>query len=127
MTQWVQVEPLIDTHEQRSYWQSSSELAIGQRVRVRMTGECQTHHLGNGHPRNAVEFAELICAGRIGGPGFDGANGAIGVIVAICPAESDESPGDAMHRYYVSDASLNNRRWVDVDDFFCAEELEPLP
>lgn len=42
-TEWVTVEPLVDTPDQQEYWRGIPEWTpkVGDRVRVRLSGECR--------------------------------------------------------------------------------------
>lgn len=128
----VEIEPLVDDETQRSWWQpivralSDWEPKVGDKVRVRLNGECQTFHMGSGHAHDSHELIAIIRSGDIGGPGYMGANGAEGEVVSFCPPDDDETDeGARQHVYYVSDAT--DGKWKRVDDFFAAGELEPLP
>lgn len=124
---WEPVEPLTDEPADAAFW-APQEFRVGDRVRVRLSGECQTFHLGSGHAHDGHELLGIIRSGDIGGPGYMGANGAEGAIVSMCPPDDDETDeGARQHIYYVSDASeATAGKWVRVDDFFAAGELELL-
>jgi hypothetical protein len=118
MTEWVAVEPL--RNEPTAIRESVGRaFKVGDCVRVRLSGECQFHHLGNAHLTSTYTLIDALRDGTLGGPGFMGANGAIGVIEAICPSEDD----DDGHPYLVSDTD-GSGHWDQVDDFFAESELE---
>jgi hypothetical protein len=116
---WEPVEPLTDETADAVFW-APQEFKVGDRVRVRMTGECRFHHMGNAHLTADYTLIDALRDGTLGGPGFMGANGAIGTIQAVSQSDDDEG-----HPYLVSDAQSG--RWDRVDDFFAASELEPVP
>lgn len=93
---------------------------IGDRVRIKVSGECTFSHLGNAKLTKDYTLLDAIVDGNLGGPGFQGANGVVGTVVGVYPSE-DEDDG---HPYYVNDAC--GGKWDRVDDFFAAIELEPV-
>lgn len=88
---------------------------IGDHVKIHVSGECTFHHLGTGHLTPDSTLQDLFRA--LGGPGYQGANDGVGVVVSITPEAGS-------HPYYVSDAE--GGRWNRVDDFFAETELEPV-
>lgn len=105
-----------------AFWQPWQP-KVGDRVRIQVSGECQNHHLGNWHASDGRTLIQALKDGDIGGPGYQGANGAIGTVIHICiPDDGEEDDG---HPYYVNDCD-GKRHWDRVDDFFAAIELEPV-
>lgn len=123
MAEWTPVSPLLDdAPTAASAFLEPHAFKVGDRVRVRLNGECLFAHLGNAHLTATYTLRDAIADGTLGGPGFMGANGAVGIIQYVCRPEGDDDDG---HPYLVSDTDPSTGHWVQVDDFFAATELEP--
>jgi len=113
MPEWVAVEPLVDTPEQTAYWQR--EFKVGDRVRVRLSGECQM-------PTDA--FGKLI---GVGHPHISGE--CIGTVIP-CPwlAQGCAHAEKWGHPYAVEfDGGIEVDGQVWRGSHFAACELEPAP
>jgi hypothetical protein len=89
----------------------------GDRVRINVSPECRTFHLGR-RGGGLVEAFRSQAEKRLIN------NGEIGVVVKITEPATDESAADAAHRFYVSDGKPGpSAGW---DDFYAACELEPV-
>lgn len=110
MTTWTEVTPLVDDAPNRSYW---PQFKVGDRVRVRLSGECQVE--GEWRNHGNMDFETGVYRGHP-----DHSNGLVGVVNHT----SERYPG---HPYRVGLKCPCLPVGKKHAGYFAACELELLP
>lgn len=106
---WEAVTPLVDEPAQQAYWH---DFKVGDRVRVRLSGECRTTG-----PGVRVEQPNLVVEGILHPDWVDGVEGTVGT----CP--HSKCDGFNGHHIVVLYPAPNGMSWMG---HFAACELELL-
>ena len=115
MSDWVAVQPLADDDLNRRYW---SEPKIGDRVRVRLSGECRVTGLAKRFDGTVVWIDTHIAA----------ENGQTGTVIECPFIARDGFCMEDSHRSVVQfDEHLSDPEFPCRVGHFAACELEPLP